>query len=197
MSRDEQPAVIAALARAFYGDPLFGFFVPNLAKQHTGLLAFMAAGVKDACPFNEVWVAHADGKVAGAAVWLPPGAYPRNARRELASYVRSVPVFVRTGPRIGRAVKLLAAVDKEHHELRAPHYYLAILGTDPQFQRTGAGTAVLAPVLERCDAEGLPAYLETQKEENIAYYARHRFDLVQKIELDGCPPIWTLQRDPR
>ena len=157
----------------------------------------MSSGVKDACPFGEVWAAHADGKVAGAAVWLPPGAYPRNARRELMSYVRSIPTFVQTGPRLGRAVKLLAAVDKAHHELHEPHYYLGILGTDPQFQRTGAGTAVLAPVLERCDAEGLPAYLETQKEANIAYYARHRFDLVQKIEVPGCPPIWTLRRDPR
>ena len=37
----------------------------------------MRSGVKDAAPFDEIWVAHADGKVAGAAVWLPPGAYPR------------------------------------------------------------------------------------------------------------------------
>ena len=60
-----------------------------------------------------------------------------------------------------------------------------------------AGTAVLAPVLERADTEGLPAYLETQKEENLAYYARHRFELVQKIDIEGCPPIWTLRREPR
>ena len=113
------------------------------------------------------------------------------------TYVRTSPTFVHTGKRIGRAVALLGAVDKAHHELHEPHYYLGILGTDPQFQRTGAGTAVLAPVLERCDTEGLPAYLETQKEENIAYYARHRFELVQKIEVNGCPPIWTLLRQPR
>ena len=71
-----------------------------------------------------------------------------------------------------------------------------MLGSDPLFQRMGAGTAVLAPVLERCDAEGLPAYLETQKEENIAYYARHRFELVQKLDVPPCPPVWTLLRNP-
>ena len=75
----EQPAVVAALARAFYDDPLFGFFIPNLAKQTKALIAFMNSGVKDARPFGDVWVAHADGKVAGAAVWLPPGGYPRRA----------------------------------------------------------------------------------------------------------------------
>jgi len=200
MQATEEPAVIAALARAFYDDPLFGFFVPNLLKQMKSLTSFMNSGVKDARPFGDVWVARADDKVAGAAVWLPPGAYPRNTRREMLTYIRTLPTLAYTGKRIGRAMALLAAVDKEHHELRelhGPHYYLAILGTDPEFQRSGAGTTVLAPVLERCDAEGLPAYLETQKEANIAYYARHRFELVQKLEVTDCPPIWTLLRQPR
>ena len=193
----EEPAVIAALARAFYDDPLFGFFVPNLLKQMKSLVAFMNSGVKDARAFGDVWVAHANGKVASAAVWLPPGAYQRGARRDLMTYVRTLPTFVHSGKRFGRAVALLGVVDKAHHDVARPHYYLALLGTDPEFQRTGAGSAVLAPVLERCDTEGLPAYLETQKEANIAYYARHRFELVQKIELPGCPPVWTLIRQPR
>ena len=197
MHAGEEPAVIAALARAFYDDPLFGFFVPNLMKQMKSLIAFMNSGVKDARPFGDVWLAHTDGKVAAAAVWLPPGAYPRGARRDLMTYVRTLPTFVHSGKRVVRAVALLGAVDKAHHELKGPHYYLAILGTDPGFQRTGAGSAALSPVLERCDTEGLPAYLETQKEANIAYYARHRFELVQKIEISGCPPIWTLLRQPR
>jgi len=197
MQANEVPAVIAALARAFYDDPLFGFFVPNLVKQSKALIAFMRSGVMDASPFGDVWVAHAEGKVASAAVWLPPGAYPRTPRREVMTYVRTLPTIVQCGKRIGRSIALLGAVDKAHHELHEPHYYLAILGSDPQFQRSGAGTAVLAPVLEQCDLEGLPAYLETQKEENIAYYRRHRFDLVQKIEVKGCPPIWTLRREPK
>jgi GNAT superfamily N-acetyltransferase len=193
----EQPAVIAALARAFYDDPLFGFFVPNLLQQMTTLISFMSSGVKDARSFGDIWVAHADGKIASAAVWLPPGAYPRSARREVMTYVRTMPTLFHSGKRIGRAFALLGAVDKAHHEITGPHYYLAILGTDPEFRRSGAGSAVLTPVLERCDTEGLPAYLETQKEANIAYYARHRFELAQKIEVKGCPPIWTLLRQPR
>jgi GNAT superfamily N-acetyltransferase len=197
MQSAEQPAVVAALARAFYDDPLFGFFVPNLVRQMKTLVAFMNSGVRDASSFDDIWVAHADGKVAGAAVWLPPGGYPRGRRRELMTYVRTLPTFVQCGKRVGRAMALLGAVDNAHHELHGAHYYLAILGSDPQFQRTGAGTAVLAPVLDRCDIEGIPAYLETQKEENIAYYARHRFEVVQKIEITDCPPIWTLLRQPR
>jgi GNAT superfamily N-acetyltransferase len=197
MQSHEQPAVIAALARAFYDDPLFGFFTPNLVTQSKMIIAFMGAGVKDAAPFGETHLAHADGKVASAAVWLPPGTYPRGARRDMLTYARSASTFVRCGRRIGRALALLSAVDRAHQELTEPHFYLAILGTDPRFRRSGAASAALAPVLERCDTEGLPAYLETQKEGNLAYYARHRFEVVQKIEVKGCPPIWTLRREPR
>jgi GNAT superfamily N-acetyltransferase len=197
MERAQVPAVVAALARAFFDDPLFGFFVPHFVRQTKALNAFMGSGVKDARPFGDVWVASTDGRVAGAAVWLPPGAYPRSFRREVMNYVRTSPTLAYTGKRLGRAFALLSAVDKAHHDVHEPHYYLGILGTDPEFQRTGAGSAVLAPVLERCDTEGLHAYLETQKETNIAYYARHRFEVVQKIEATGCPPIWTLLRAPR
>ena len=197
MRPGEQPAVVGALARAFYDDPLFNYFLPNPVAQTKGLLSFMAAGLADAMPFGEIWIARTGGKVACAAVWLPPGAYPRGLRRDLLTNLRGTPTFVRSGRRISGAIRLLAAVDKAHHELNEPHFYLGILGTDPLRQRTGAGHAALQPVLERCDAEGLPAYLETQKEENLAYYARHAFDVVQKLEVAGVPPLWTLLRNPK
>jgi len=189
--------VIAALARAFFDDPLFGFFVPDLLHQTKGLLGFMNGAVKDAQPFGEIWVAHDSGKVASAAVWLPPGAYPRGTKREVLTNLRAVPAFVRARGRIGASLKLLAAVDKAHKDVDSPHFYLAVLGSDPLYQRVGAGSAVLGPVLERCDEEGLPAYLETQKEANIAYYARHRFEVVRTIEAGPCPTVWTLLRNPR
>ena len=111
--------------------------------------------------------------------------------------LRGAPTFVRSGRRLAGAFRLLNALDRAHHEIAEPHYYLAILGADPCFQRTGAGTAALQPVLQRCDEEGVLAYLETQKEENIAYYARHAFDVIEKIEVEGVPPVWTLSRQPR
>jgi GNAT superfamily N-acetyltransferase len=197
MQREERSAVVGALARAFYDDPLFNFFLPDPIRQTRGLLSFMGAGVADAAPFGDVWVAHTDGKVACAAVWLPPGTYPRGTRRDLMTNLRGTPSFVRSGKRLSGAIRLLTALDKAHHAIAVPHYYLAILGSDPLYQRTGAGTAALRPVLQRCDEEGLLAYLETQKEENIAYYVRHAFELVDKVEVAGVPPVWTLSRQPR
>jgi GNAT superfamily N-acetyltransferase len=197
MGRGEEHAVVGALTRAFYDDPLFGFFFPNLLRQTRGLMAFMGSGVADAKPFNEIWVARTDdGKVASAAAWLPPGGYPRGVRRETMTLLRSAPTFLRAGRRIAASLRLLGETEAAHHELKEPHYYLVLLGTDPHYRRTGAGSAALQPVLERCDTEGVSAYLETQKEENLAYYARHRFEPARKLEVKGAPPIWTMLRKP-
>jgi GNAT superfamily N-acetyltransferase len=197
MQAREKSAVVGGLARAFYDDPLFNYFVPDPISQSKALLTFMGASVVDAAPFGEIWVAHTDGKVACTAVWLPPGAYPRGARRDLMTNLRGAPTFIRSGRRIAGALKLLGALDKLHHEIGEPHYYLGFLGTDPLYQRVGAGSAALRPVLDRCDTEGVLAYLETQKEENLAYYARHAFELIQKVDVGGVPPVWTMSRKPR
>src|SRR4029079_16523097 len=126
-----------------------------------------------------------------------PAGYPRGTRRDLMTMVRTLPAFTHSGKRVLASVRLLNEVDKVHHDVPQPHYYLAILGADPLFQRQGAGSAALQPMLDRCDAEGTPAYLATQKEENLAYYARHAFDTERKLEVKGVPPIWTMIRKPR
>ena len=71
------------------------------------LIALHDLGREGRAPFGDVWVAHDDGKVAGVAVWLPPGGYPRARRRDLMTYVRTLPTFVHCGQRMRRAVGLL------------------------------------------------------------------------------------------
>ncbi len=83
------------------------------------------------------------------------------------------------------------------HRPTAPHFYLQGLGTDPPRQGEGLASEVMRPVLERCDALGIPAYLESTKERNVGFYQNHGF-LVREcvpIPLDG-PPLWLMWRTP-
>jgi ribosomal protein S18 acetylase RimI-like enzyme len=77
-----------------------------------------------------------------------------------------------------------------------PHWYLAVLGTDPSAQGAGIGSALIGPTLGRCDAEGIPAYLESSKEANISFYQRHGFRVTQEIDLPQGPKLWAMLREP-
>jgi ribosomal protein S18 acetylase RimI-like enzyme len=87
--------------------------------------------------------------------------------------------------------------DIERHHPVLPHYYLSVIGTDPDQQGGGIGSALLAPVLSRCDSEGVAAYLESSKESNVGFYARHGFTVTDKVELPDGPPLWFMWREPR
>jgi hypothetical protein len=52
-------------------------------------------------------------------------------------------------------------------------------------------------VLEACDGDGVLAYLETQKESNVAWYGRFGFEVSHEVRLAGTPPVWCLRREPR
>ena len=57
---------------------------------------------------------------------------------------------------------------------------------------------VIDAVLETCDAEGIPAFLESSKERNISYYERFGFEVTGEERLPkGGPPFWTMWREPR
>jgi len=158
------------------------------------LASVFDACVRDGLPFEETLVAAAGARIVGCAVWLPPGAMPRTAARNATLNARAARLLVSGRNRIS-GLRLLDAVDKVHP--KEPHWYLFLLGTDPVMQGRGIGGRLMQPVLDRCDAEGLPAYLETQKESNLAFYGRMGFEVGQKLEHAGAPPIWTMTRPPR
>ena len=93
-------------------------------------------------------------------------------------------------------LRTLATLERVHP--RQPHYHLAYVGTHPDRQGRGLGTAVLEPMLDRCDTEGVAAYLENSKPRNEAFYARHGFVATGPIPLpDGAPPMMAMWREPR
>jgi ribosomal protein S18 acetylase RimI-like enzyme len=95
-----------------------------------------------------------------------------------------------------RALRALTHVEGRHP--KEPHWYLGVLGTRTAAQGKGIGSALLAPVLERCDDEGIPAYLESSKHSNIAFYRRHGFEVTGEIALpSGGPSVWPMWRDPQ
>jgi GNAT superfamily N-acetyltransferase len=84
----------------------------------------------------------------------------------------------------------------ELRHVREPHYYVRDVGVHPDMQGNGLGSALLCPTLDRCDREGLPAYLEASSERNAALYERLGFQLTGELRVGGSPPLRLMLRPP-
>jgi ribosomal protein S18 acetylase RimI-like enzyme len=189
-TRDDVDAVAASMARAFADDPVMRYVFGDRHDIERRLTTFFAVDAE-----RHLRAGHdlytTDERTA-AAYWAPPGEW----RTPMRHFLRSAPVMLRLiGRRLFPALAGLQQVEKRHPE--EPHWYLAALGTDPAHQGKGHGGAVIAPVLDRCDEEGLPAYLESSKERNVPYYRRFGFEVTEEIPFGKGPTLWGMWRDPR
>ena len=80
------------------------------------------------------------------------------------------------------------------HTPTEEHWYLQLLATHPDWQRRGLGTTLMASMFERTDAEGLPCYLETETEVNVAYYRHHGFEVRSEWDVTEGPHMWGMLR---
>jgi GNAT superfamily N-acetyltransferase len=186
-------SLVEVLTRAFFDDPVACFMFAAERRRLRGLRRFFGIQLRHMYGADgEVWTTD---DLGGAALWAPPGK-PKPGWRDLWHLSPLLRELVFLGRRLPDAAGLLAEVDRRRP--RQAHWYLATLGTEPARQGHGIGSSLLAPVLERCDQEGLPAYLESSKERNLAFYGRHRFEVTGELDVPhGGPRLWFMWREPR
>ncbi|TFF95867.1 MAG: N-acetyltransferase [Promethearchaeota archaeon] len=61
-----------------------------------------------------------------------------------------------------------------------PYYHLMWLAVEPELQKTGIGTQLMHAILDKCNKDNLRCYLDTQEKENVEYYKRFGFKVVNK-----------------
>jgi GNAT superfamily N-acetyltransferase len=183
------PAMSSALADAFDDDPVMAWLFPRAASRRSKLTRWFTIEGRRHLAHDTVWC---DVGGRGAAYWDPPGHWRMTPGQIVRTLPRTAPLF---GTRIPIALRGLGRVEGVHPD--EPHRYLAVLGTAAAAQGKGIGSALLTPTLDRCDGEGVPAYLESSKEANIAFYARHGFEVTGTVELPKGPTVWTMWRTPR
>ncbi|WP_233213529.1 GNAT family N-acetyltransferase [Mycobacterium hubeiense] len=187
-------AVAATLGRAFYDDPVMTWMLPNAARRAKGLPRMFAAMTRHHfLAGGGAEVAHRSEQIGAAALWDPPGAWKHSRREEL----RMLPgIMLAMGGRARRSMQVTELMKQHHPE--EPHWYLAVIGSDPSVRGGGFGQALMHSRLDRVDAEHAPAYLESSNPDNIPYYNRFGFELSGEIKLpEGGPSLYPMWRAAR
>jgi GNAT superfamily N-acetyltransferase len=187
----DRDAAASTLASAFAEDPVCCWMCGQTDSE-IRMTPFWTATAKVglARADHEIYVSD-DG--TGVAVWRGIGKW----KVPTSEVMRIVPSMLRSlRLRTPMTIQLLTALEKVHPT--DPHYYLEFLGTRRDRQGKGIGSAVLQPILQRCDEEGVPAYLESSNRRNVPFYARHGFVETGEISAPkGGPKLTAMRREPR
>jgi len=182
--------IVATLTSAFFDDPLWGPAFPDRqqrAAQAAQLWRLFASSAQR-YPWSLVTP-----NVEAVALWIPPGGHELTEADEagLESFLVDLVGTEAAGGILALFEQFEAARPDE------PHFYLSLLGTHSHHRGRGLGMALLRASLDRIDALGVPAYLESSNPANDARYAGVGFAPIGSFQAAGGQIVTTMWRDPR
>lgn len=183
---DDAAEVGRVLADGFRDDPVMTwvFDEPGRDRKLQEFFGFVAS--EALVPLGATYVLP-----GSCANWTPPGTpeWPEERGRRLGELLDRA-----CSPSDLERLGTLDAAMQQHHP-EGDLWYLGSIATVVEAQGRGNGTRLLATSLERVDAEGLPAYLESTNPRNVSLYERHGFRRTGTIDLPGGPPLTTMWRE--
>lgn len=178
--------VAETLARAFQNESGWSYVIPDAKLRAQRLVGAFHLFLRDE---------HRKGAVFGTdgfeavTLWRGPG----QAHDSLWDRARLIVPFAQTlRYSIFRGLEVADLIEK--HLPKEPVWYLHYAGCDPAFQGQGFGGAAIRAGLNRADEDGLPAYLETADEHNIALYQNFGFEIKHSWHVPEGPQFWGMQR---
>jgi ribosomal protein S18 acetylase RimI-like enzyme len=194
LREEEQPDASALLARAFRDNPgMVAVLNSEEPSRRAALLGrLMPVFVGAYAKHGSAWVVRDGERLAGVALLLPPDGYPPSFALQAqltGGVIRRMPPL--SALRLGVADALL----KRRH-LRGRHHYLFMLGVEPELQGRGHGGRLLRTLSAQADRDGLPCYLETDRESSMRLYTSHGFAVMRQETLSYARnlQLWLMQR---
>ena len=178
---------IRIVTLGFIADPMARWTWPDADDYLKCMPKFIAAFAGQAFARGSAYVAD-DGRAA--ALWLPPGAAPDGDAIE-ALFAAT------TAPDIHDDLAAVFEQMDAYHPTDRPHWYLPLIAADPAYLARGLGAALMTRALERCDEDGLIAYLESSNPRNLSLYERHGFEIIGKIQAGTSPTLYPMIREAR
>ena len=193
---DDTDAITEVLAQAFLDDPGAVIFERDRERRAAILPGFFRAWVRAAIADGGDLVVPDGRTVTGVASWFGPERYgPSDEALAAAGWDDALATFGEAATK--RMLAMTGELDRQH-ALAAPmpHLRLDFFGVLPASQGTGIGSRLIEHGHRAADAAGLPCYLETFTERNVAYYRRRGWDVVATYRVGDGVPVYVLRRLP-
>jgi ribosomal protein S18 acetylase RimI-like enzyme len=176
------------LARAFQDDPALSWILPDAAQRKIRLPRMFDFIVP--LDLRDGFALGSSGGEA-ATLWRSPG----KPHTGLLDMVMMLPaVFHTFGTAALRGLAVSEAMDA-HHPKGITYFYLHYAGVLPEHQGKGWGGAAIRAGLDKADAAGIPALLETATERNVGLYTSLGFEILSEWDVPkGGPHFWTMMR---
>jgi GNAT superfamily N-acetyltransferase len=186
LQRPDERRAVQTITLAFAADPVCRWCWPDLDQYLEAMPTFTRAFGGRA--FGQE-TAFCTSDYRGVALWLPPDTGIDEAGVEAVLQASIEPT------RQAELYRMFEDMARFHPA--GSHWYLPLIGVDPAAQGQGYGGGLLQQALDRCDREGMIAYLEATSQRNIPLYQRHGFRVVGTIQVGGSPPLVPMLREPR
>ncbi|MFI0237419.1 GNAT family N-acetyltransferase [Streptomyces sp. NPDC016845] len=188
----ERDFVVGLLDEAFMDDPVSRWVFPE-EERRRARHAYLMGAFTDAT-FADGYIDLAEDGTA-VALWMD---VPEAAGEDQEEGVDGAAQVRAAVDPDNERVEQIARLTEAAHPTGRAHVYLWMIGVRPERQGEGLGTALMAPVLERCDREGLPAYLEASNARSRALYERLGFVFTgTAVDLPDGPSLWPMWREPQ
>ncbi|WP_030594355.1 GNAT family N-acetyltransferase [Streptomyces fulvoviolaceus] len=186
----DRELVVRLLDEAFQDDPVSRWVFPDDEYRRTTHHRLMAAFTDIVLTVGRIDLTE-DG--TACALWMSVPADEHDPEGE------DGPAQLRAGiDPDNERIELIGRLTNAIHPSGRAHEYLWMIGVAPERQGEGLGTALMTPVLDRCDREGLPAYLEASSARSRKLYERLGFELPDRpLDLPDGPQMWPMWREPR
>lgn len=176
-SRHAVPAdhgtLLTVLVEAFLADPFWAHFMGDPDRD-----GFSRTEALGDCMNAEIEAHLTHGHTylvddRAAALWTPPG-----IRADEEGLVEQ---FGRHGDDARLEAAMPTFLEMVEWRPDEPHFYLHLIGARDTARGLGLGSVLLQRVLDVCDAEGIPAYLEASTSRAAALYERHGFEEIATV----------------
>lgn len=177
---DIEPAA-RMLVRAFYDNPVFVYYFPDLSKRKDELQLTFEFMIRDGIRNGEVYATSSE--LEGISIWLTSEKAKMTILRLLQA--GGISLFLKVGGKsVFRIIRTYNYIFSMHDRI-APfrYWYLSLIGVDPDYQGKGYGGLLLKSMLAKIDKEGLPCYLDANDEKNVSIYKHYGFKVIEEYRI--------------